>query len=367
MPKILSLMLAALLLFSAGAASAAKKGPSLKELQAEIAGKSPEEIRAWCQAEFAGALHADPAAIPYPADRDAEGYLPEGEEFVHEDPETGLWAYLSSSLQVEIVRYDLPEGPDLWYEAHVIFKPEKELFQQYTYVNAKFANQQIYPETLAQTSRLVFAMNADYYLNRVEKKWDVGNIIRRGEVLYSADAKKGMKFPNLDTLAIRNDGSFSVYDAHEVTAEELLAQADPGDPSFVHDALSFGPYLIRDGQIRLYDGNSADVPEPRSAYGMIRPGHLFFVMVEGKIPKKNGLRGEQGLNLWQLAQLMYARGCTEALNVDGGSTAVMLFMGERLNRTGKATALGSPRNQHELFGIGISELVHTDKMDGEKK
>jgi hypothetical protein len=45
----------------------------------------------------------------------------------------------------------------------------------------------------------------------------------------------------------------------------------------------------------------------------------------------------------------------------------MLFMGERLNRTGKATALGSPRNQHELFGIGISELVHTDKMDGEKK
>ena len=261
----------------------------------------------------------------------------------------------------------MSEPPQIWYEANVIFRPEQEIFQQYTYVNAKFRNQEIWPATLAQASRLVFAMNADYHLNRVNQKWPTGNIIRRGEVLYSADAKKGMKFPNLDTLAIRNDGSFSVYDAHEVTAEELLAQAEPGDPSFVHDALSFGPYLIRDGQIRLYDGNSADVPEPRSAYGMIRPGHLFFVMVEGKIPKKNGLRGEQGLNLWQLAQLMYARGCTEALNVDGGSTAVMLFMGERLNRTGKATALGSPRNQHELFGIGISELVHTDKMDGEKK
>lgn len=361
--KILSLMLAALLLFSAGAASAAKKGPSLKELQAEIAGKSPEEIRAWCQAEFAGALHADPAAIPYPADRDAEGYLPEGEEFVHEDPETGLWAYLSSSLQVEIVRYDLPEGPDLWYEAHVIFKPEKELFQQYTYVNAKFANQQIYPETLAQTSRLVFAMNADYYLNRVEKKWDVGNIIRRGQVLYNKRPKNSMKFPNLDTMALRNDGSVSVYGANEVTADELLAQAAPSEPAFVHDTLSFGPYLVREGTLRLYDGQAADVEEPRSCCGMIAPGHLFFVMVEGKIPRKGDLRGEQGLNLWELAQLMYARGCTEALNVDGGSTAVMLFMGSRLNRTGKATSLGKPRNQHELFGIGLSDRVHTDQIN----
>jgi hypothetical protein len=361
--RLISLAAAAVLLL--GSAQAAK-APTLQELQAEMEGRSAEEIRSWCAEQFESAVHADPADIPWPDNRQEDGYLPEG-EFVFEDPEQGMWAYLSPSLQVEIVRYDMSEPPQIWYEANVIFRPEQEIFQQYTYVNAKFRNQEIWPATLAQTSRLVFAMNADYHLNRVNQKWPTGNIIRRGEVLYSADAKKGMKFPNLDTLAIRNDGSFSVYDAHEVTAEELLAQAEPGDPSFVHDALSFGPYLIRDGQIRLYDGNSADVPEPRSAYGMIRPGHLFFVMVEGKIPKKNGLRGEQGLNLWQLAQLMYARGCTEALNVDGGSTAVMLFMGERLNRTGKATALGSPRNQHELFGIGISELVHTDKMDGEKK
>ena len=359
--RMLALALAAGMLLNLGAAFAAK-GPTLKDLQAEMAGKTGEELRTWCAAPFLDAVHGDPATIPYPADRDAEGYLPEGEEFVHEDPAGGLWAYVSSSLQVEIVKYDLPSGPDIWYEAHVIFRPEQEKFQQYTYVNASFANQQIYPETLAQTSRLVFAMNADYYLNRVEKKWDVGNIIRRGQVLYNKRPKNSMKFPNLDTMALRNDGSASVYDATEITAEELLAQAGPEDPAFVHDALSFGPWLIRDGQLRLYDGQAADVEEPRSCYGMISPGHLFFVMCEGKIPRKGDLRGEQGLNLWQLAQLMYARGCTEALNVDGGSTAVMLFMGTRLNRTGKATSLGKPRNQHELFGIGISERVHTDQV-----
>ena len=286
---------------------------------------------------------------------------------LHEDPEKGLWAYVSDSLQVQIVRYDMPEVPHLWYEAHVIFKPEEETFTQHLYVNATFPNQEIYPETLAQTSRLVFAMNGDYHLERGKKKWLVGNIIRRGEVLYNHDEKKSMQFPNMDTLAIRNDGSFSVYEGTEISADELLAQASPEDPAFVHDALSFGPYLVRDGQLRLFDGNHAEKLEPRSAYGMIEPGHLFFVMVEGKIPKKGDLRGEQGMSLWQLARLMYARGCTQAMNVDGGSTAVMIFMGTKLNRTGKASSLGKARNQHELFGIGESELVHTDKVNGDKK
>ena len=323
-----------------------------------LADRENDGIRIWCQNKFAPAEHADPADIPWPESRQADGYLPEGEaEFVFEDEENGLWAYASQTLQVEIVRYAMPDVPHRWFEATVIFKPEEEIFQQHTFVNATFNGQQIYPETLAQTSKLVFAVNGDYYPNRAEHKWPVGNIIRRREALYNYDAKRSLKFPNLDTLAIRDDGSFSVYAGNEISATELLAQGD------VHDALSFGPYLVRDGEMRIYNGNSADVPEPRCAYGMVEPGHLFFVMVEGKMPKK----GEQGFTLWTLAELMYARGCTEAMNVDGGSTAVMLFMGRKLNRTGKATSLGSPRNQHELFGIGSSELVHTDMVDYKKK
>ncbi len=319
--------------------------------------RNDDAIRAWCVRRFEGAQHADPSLIPYPASRLEDGYLPEGEaEFVYDDPENGLWAYLSQSLQVEIIKYTMPEVPHTWFEASVIFRPEVESFRQHVYVNATFKGQQIYPETLAQTSSLVFAVNGDYYPNRADKGWPTGNIIRQGVALYDYDGAR-LKFPNLDTLAIRDDGSFSVYGGTEITATELLAQGD------VHDALSFGPYLVRDGKLRIYNGNSADVPEPRCAYGMVEPGRLFFVMVEGKMPRK----GEQGFNLWTLAELMYARGCTQAMNVDGGSTAVMLFMGRKLNRTGKATTLGSPRNQHELFGIGSSSLVYTDMADGKKK
>ena len=333
-------------------------GAEAEEKATHLSERNNSAILAFCQHRFENAQHADPAGIPWPVSRLADGYLPEGEEeFVYDDPEKGLWGYASSTLQVEIVKYQMPEVPHTWFEAHVIFKPEAESFTQHTWVNAIFEGQQIYPETLAQTSKLVFAVNGDYHPNRASKKWPVGNIIRRRKVLYNYDGKGSMKFPNLDTLAIRKDGSFSVYGPTEITADELIRQED------VTDSLSFGPYLVRDGQLRIYRGNSADVPEPRCAYGMVEPGHLFFVMVEGKMPKK----GEQGFNLWTLAELMYARGCTEAMNVDGGSTAVMLFMGRKLNRTGKGNSLGSPRNQHELFGIGTSEKVYTDMVAGKKK
>ena len=88
--KIMAALLAAVMLLTSGCALAAK-GPTLKGLRAEIEGKSDEEIRTWAAEEFEGAVHADPAEIPYPDNRDAEGYLPAGEEFVHEDPEKGLW------------------------------------------------------------------------------------------------------------------------------------------------------------------------------------------------------------------------------------------------------------------------------------
>ena len=363
MKRAICLMLASLMLLSAGCAAAAKKQP-LKEIQASIEGLEGESLRAWCREQFASAEHGDPSEIPYPQTRLENGFLPDGEpEFVYENAEKGLWAYLSQSLQVQIIRYAMPEVPHRWFEAEVIFDPQKESFCQHVYIKATIKNQMIYPETLAQNSKLVFAMNGDYYINRAKQKWPVGNVIRQGTVLYNLPAKRTLKFPNLDTLAIRNDGSFSVYDGNEISADELLAQASLGDPAFVHDALAFGPYLVRDGNMRLYDGSSADAHEPRSAFGMIEPGHLFFVMVEGKMPKK----GEQGMDLWQLAELMYARGCTEAMNIDGGSTAVMVFMGTKLNRTGKGSSLGKPRNQHELFGIGESELVHTDMLNGPKK
>ena len=309
-------------------------------------------LRDVCAAPFASAVSGDVSLIPYPDNRDEEGYLTEG-EFVYEDAENGLWAYLSPTLQVEIIQYDMMNPCQRYFVAEVKFKPESETFKQHTWVNASFKGQQIYPQTLAQSSRLVLAVNGDYYPYRVDKNMTVGNIIRDYKVLYNMNMKKNPGFPPLDTLALHDDGSISVYGAKDITADELAARGD------VHDALSFGPYMAKDGVLRIYNGKNASLQEPRCAIGMVEPGHYIIIDCEGRVPN-----GPVGMTVNQLGMLLYANGCTDSFLLDGGSTSVLIFMGEKLNRTGKDTSIGSPRNQHELFGIGYSELVHTDWFNG---
>ena len=316
--------------------------------------RSDAPLRAWCARYEKAAQHGDPATIPYPDNRLEGGWLAEG-EFLHEDGENGLWAYLSPTVQVEIVRYEQPEIPRVWFVTDVKFKPETESFKQILFTKASFKDQQTYPETLAQNANLILGVNGDYYPYRVDHGYPIGNILRNRKVLYDFRPGKSRAYPNLDTMALHDDGTLSVWGAKEITATQLLERGD------VHDALSFGPYLARDGQLRIYDGSSWDAREPRNAIGMVSAGHYKLVTVEGRISD-----GPPGVNLNMLAEMMFAQGVTDAFNLDGGSTSVLIFMGDKLNRTGanNGKGLGSPRNMHELFGVGTSTLVHTDMING---
>lgn len=315
---------------------------------AAIGERSDAALLQMCIDRFADALSADTAMIPYPQERDENGYLPEG-EFLYENKEDGLWAYLSPSIQIEIVRYTQPDVPSLWFEVDLTFDPQKEQFKQHILGDKTYLGPYEKPDVLAQKINLVLGINSDYYPFRVNNNRPTGVIIRNRTLVYNL-TRSFSGYPPLDTLALRDDGSFSIYSQGEITGDALLAQGD------VHDALSFGPILVRDGRLCLYGGSNWYSLDPRMAIGMTAPGHYKIVMVEGKMPGD----GEQGFDMNQLAQLMYARGMVDAFNLDGGSTASLIFMGQRLNRTGKATAIGSPREQNELFGLGYSQLVHAN-------
>lgn len=308
---------------------------------------------------FVFAEYNDTSLIPYPENRDENGYLTEG-EFVYEEPELGLWAYLSPTVQVEIVQYDgnWDRYDERWFVAEVKFDTAAESFSQHTWfqkdeagekIRGDFSDQQIWPKTLAQADRMVIAVNSDYYLYRVKNK-TTGNILRSGEVIY--DFNKPSGYPNLDCVAFFADGSMAVYDGNETTATELKEQG-------AVDVLSFGPWLVRDGVLRDYDGKNYNAREPRMAIGMVEPGHYILIDCEGRVPN-----GPRGLTLNELGALLYAHGVNEAINMDGGTTSVLIFMGEKLNRTGHDTYVTSPRNQHELFGVGTSEQVRTDWING---
>lgn len=315
-------------------------------------------------ADFATAVSGDPATIPYPANRDENGYLTEG-EFLHEDAENGLWAYLSPTLQVEIVRFTQADAGQRWFVADVRFNPEKEQLGQYIDIQSSMKNHMHYGATIAQMNKLVVAINSDFYYYRVDRKQVVGNVIRNGKVLYNLNRERGDSFPNLDTMALHNDGRMTVYSANDVTADELLAQGD------VHDALSFGPWLIKDGEVRDYKGKNYNKIAPRSAIGMVEPGHYILLVVEAGLDGKKTGDGitAKGFTLPQVANMLYAYGCEQAFNMDGGNTSQLVFMGEKLNRTGNMDTgkTASPRTVNELFGLGTSDLCHTDWLNGKPK
>ena len=147
-------------------------------------------------------------------------------------------------------------------------------------------------------------------------------------------------------LALFEDGTMKCFRARSNSADKYLAMG-------VRDTICFGPILVAEGAVDAWQleeyGRSR---EPRTALGMVENGHYVVIICEGRSDTSDGLR------LSELGPMMLAEGCVEALNLDGGQTSVLSFMGEKLNATGTFHKSSSPRRVTDIVGIGTSDLVH---------
>ncbi len=260
------------------------------------------------------------------------GYLPEGmEPFIHKDWENGSWLYVTQDLRVEITRYRQATPTKLvWYIADI--RSENEPMKTITFNEERPGRTNGLPETMAQTHKAVYAQSGDFYSYRVANDKRTGIIIRNGEIIYSKTyTKPVMALPSLDNAAFFPSGDMKVFESHEHTAQEYI---DMG----ASDVLAFGPILLRDGVINPVMYTNFTHEEPRSAIGIIEPGHYIGMLVEGRT------EFSEGCGLKFMAETLYDLGCTDALNLDGGGTAAMVFMGESVE-------LGS--------GQGVSENART--------
>ena len=176
-------------------------------------------------------------------------------------------------------------------------------------------------------------------------------MIRNGWVYYEGTAS--------DTMAIYPDMSMRMFDCKTVTAKQLLEDGVLNSYGFMYD-----PILIRDGVIQdTVKTSTIDGANPRSALGMVEPGHFVAIVVDGRQTriKVDGetIAYSAGATLEELAQLFLAEGCTEAYNLDGGISACMVFMGEQLNEhEGTGTQVMSyQRTIPEGLVFGYSTLV----------
>ena len=291
----------------------------------------------------------------------ADGFLPEGKkEFVLEDTENGLWLYANQSLRIEITRKtgtNSKKQPLRWYEAQVFTKDSNTLFDTYAYDREHYAvygdRYKAKADVIAQQHKLVFAINTDFFIYRFERLteerrknrnafYPLGLEIRNGETLFDVP-KKGSGYPPLDVMAMFPDGTVEMYENGKTTAEKLLKK-------HCMNALSFGPILVENGKVLARSKEFGNTPNPRTAFGMVEPGHYICVMVESRIAES---KGESCI--W-LGEKMAQLGCDKAINLDGGATSTMLFMGKQVNKTGNYGNITN-RNQNELLGIGHSDAI----------
>lgn len=176
---------------------------------------------------------------------DAYGYPLSGEH-VYEDDDAGVWFYASPTLVVRIDRFFDQEAVLTWYEVQIYCDLNAERVGSILYNPQKPQSKHVQAALIAKQNQTVWGMNTDYYTYRVGRKTITGMVIRNGQVFYDRVPKANRhQFPNLDTLAMLEDGSWHVFHSDEHTAQEYL---DMG----AVDVFSFGPYLIRDGEINPF-------------------------------------------------------------------------------------------------------------------
>ena len=287
---------------------------------------------------------AEPEIKPLPdwPERDAEGFLAEKGEYVYENDEAGLWVYLSATLQITIARQQDDSIPLVWFETDIRTRGD-ETFRTVQTDPERPGKRFKYPDVIAKEANLVLGFSDDFFATRMASGETVGIIIRDGVVISgNTNRKTGHHLPNLDMMAQYPDGRLEVYHCDEMTAEELLAGG-------AINVFSFGPILIRDGEINELVYQYYRNIEPRHALGMIEPRHYLLLSVQGRNKES------KGAPLQRIAEMMQARGVTQALNLDGGNTMALVFRGRMLNKLAVYQNRAFVRTVTSLIGIGISE------------
>lgn len=290
----------------------------------------------------------EPLPIPEAIDeddwpeRDAEGFLEGDGEFFYENDEAGQWAYLNRNLQIFIRRGKETSIPLEWFETEILTRNGESFRTAITdpeHPGKKFRH----PYDISRDEGFVLGFSDDFYATRMADKETVGIIIREGRIISDkTNSKTGHHLPNLDMMAQYPDGRLEVYECTEFTAQELL---DKG----AVNVFSFGPILLRDGEINpmLYPYYRSI--EPRHALGMIEPNHYLILSVQGRN------KDSKGTMLQRVAEMMKERGVIQALNLDGGNTMALIFRGRMLNKLATFKKRNFVRTVTSLIGIGHTE------------
>jgi len=229
---------------------------------------------------------------------------------------TSVGSYSDGNIQIEV--YSLRAYDTDIYVADVQVSSAQYLKTALAQ-NAFGRNLKDTTSNMADAAGAVLAINGDYYGFR-----DEGYVLRNG-VLYRDTASSGT-----DALVVYGDGTMAAASQDSNTAQSLK---DAG----AWQVFSFGPVLVDNGQIAVAaneEVGQSKSSNPRTAIGMVSPLHYVVVVSDGRTGDN------EGLSLYELAQVLIDNGASFAYNLDGGGSTTLYFKGEVINNPSSGNRSG---------------------------
>ena len=152
--------------------------------------------------------------------------------------------------------------------------------------------------------------------------------------------------PSINWIYSIGNGIDNIY-GYPMASPNVEGQAPQSEPTSnfptggsiwnVASAIGGSPMLLKNNAV-----NVSDVAElisinnmtsrPRSAIGYTANNMVVILVVEGD----NAAGGYAGMNLLELANMMSSLSCTNAINLDGGGSSMMVIGGQQVIRPGDA-------------------------------
>ena len=289
----------------------------------ENATEAPAEAPAAAAEPDVPAVTAEPLPTREPMEGDVTDHFPNYDTGVDAD-----YSYQSDELRIAIKKYvnpHDPEIPEVYYVADVWIRNINSFrtgFAKGAYNTGREDGEQF-----AEREHAILAVNGTM---------NTGLVVQNRIRFKNASSTKNPRFRGI--MLLYEDGSMKSFDLFRELVDLPKEQREKG---VVH-AWHFGPLLVQNGKItqKFYIN---DTRHPRIILGYYEPGHYCLVAVDGRNSKR-----AIGMNEYEMAQLMMELGVSDALNLDGGTSAMMVFMGKCISTPSGVDVDGDGKAGREL-------------------
>ena len=247
------------------------------------------------------------------------------------------WSYQSDELRIAIKRHEDEEDQIVYYVADIWVRNISSF--RMGFGHGEFNSGPEEPESFAVREHAIFGISGSY---------NSGLVIHNGKVVKKNVEKSDNSYRS-GVLIIYQDGSVKTinYAKKETYNYDKEKKLNGG----IWHALQFGPILVQNGEIQ--SGLKTRERQPRIIFGYCEPGHYIAVAVDGRTKKSIGMTEQE------MAELMQSLGCTDAMNLDGGYSAAMLFMGKTIN----VPAQHTDKDGDKVSGRNIKDLLAFAEYD----